>query len=91
MIIFDSSISNVSHDRDFGRIEATVTFVAKVAQGQPTRMVRIRTNVPTSGGASLRERLTKDAAVLARRLPAARRNLAPRPVHEGPMHEERVA
>lgn len=65
MIILDSTISQVSRNRDFGRIEARVTFLAKTRAGQPPHPLSVMTNVAVRGAAPLRERLTADAALLA--------------------------
>jgi hypothetical protein len=69
MIVLQSTIDRVHRDRDFGRVEATVTLVAKTQTGQPPRLVRIRTSVPARGVVPLRERLIQDAVRLARHLP----------------------
>jgi hypothetical protein len=62
----------VHRDRDFNRVEARVTFVAKIMRGQPPRRISIYTSQPPQGDAPLRERLVADAARLVRaRLPVA--------------------
>ena len=66
MIILQADISKVRRNRDFGRIEAVVSLVAKVQAGQPPTMIRLRTSVPTRGDLPLRQRLKADAARLAR-------------------------
>ena len=48
MIFVDADIDAVSRDRDFGRVEATVTLYVK-QPGAPLRPVRIRTNVTDRG------------------------------------------
>ncbi len=60
VMILDSTISRVYRDRDFGRVEANVTFLIK-RPGQPVRPVTIRTNVLVRGNDPLRQRLTEDA------------------------------
>ncbi|QFU09958.1 hypothetical protein PARPLA_00479 [Rhodobacteraceae bacterium THAF1] len=64
MIFVDADIDAVSRDRDFGRIEATVTLYVK-QQGSPLRPYRVRTNVNDKGAAPLRARLIADATMLA--------------------------
>ncbi|SPJ23294.1 hypothetical protein [Palleronia abyssalis] len=64
MIVLDAKIDSVHRDRDFGRIEATVVLDVK-RKGEAKRAVRLRTNVPSRGTASLRERLVADAAAMA--------------------------
>ncbi|WOI55486.1 hypothetical protein [Palleronia sp. LCG004] len=66
-ILLDGKITNVHHDRDFGRIEASVTFLMK-CPGQPVRPVTIRTNVPVHGNRPLRRRLIEDADHLVDRI-----------------------
>lgn len=67
MIVLDSKISRVHRDRDFGRVEADITFLIK-RPGQPVRPATIRTNVPVRGHDPLRLRLTRDAARLIDRI-----------------------
>ncbi|SFP37251.1 hypothetical protein [Tranquillimonas alkanivorans] len=72
MFILDSEITHARRDRDFGRVEAEVALLAKTRSGQPPHAIRLRTNVPARGSESLRVRILRDAARLARRLPQGR-------------------
>lgn len=65
MIVLETTISNVHRNRDFGMIEANVTFFAKTQAGQPPHPVRIWTHVPVHGAAPLRDRLIGEAVHLA--------------------------
>ena len=78
MIFVDADIDAVSRDRDFGRVEATVTLYVK-QPGAPLRPVRIRTNVTDRGATPLRARLVSDAATLAEHFMA-------QPAHVGAVH-----
>lgn len=64
MIVLDAAFENVRRDRDFGRVEASVTLFIKRA-GEAVRPVRVRTNVMDRGEQSLRVRLLENAASLA--------------------------
>lgn len=68
MNIFESSISNVKRNRDFGMVEARVTLIAKTRPGQPVHPITLRTHVPERGDGPLRDRLVADAALLATQL-----------------------
>lgn len=70
MLIFDSKIDRVHRSREFGQIEARITFLAKTAAGRPPQSMRIATHVPIRGNGPLRDRLMRDAMRLARLMAA---------------------
>ena len=78
MIVYEHQISDVHYDRDFGNVEARVTFLAKTQAGQPPHRVSVMTHVPArDADQPLRTRLVDDAAVLVNRLlPQARASRA---------------
>lgn len=63
LVILNAQIDRVHRDRDFGRVEARISFVVKEPH-QPVRLIRLSTNVPARDDAPLRDRLVADAAIL---------------------------
>ncbi len=70
MIVLEANVKKARLDRDFGRVEAVVELIVK-RPGQPARRMKLRTNQPIKGDLPLRQRLTNDAALLARSLDTA--------------------
>ncbi len=70
MRIIETRVADMHYDADFGRVEAAVTLIVKPQPGQPTRRLRLRTNVPLKGARPVEERLAEDAVRLARAMEA---------------------
>lgn len=67
MIVLEANIKHARRNRDFGRVEALVELIIK-QPGHPARRRTILTSQSVTGLLPLRQRLTGDAALLARGL-----------------------
>lgn len=67
MIVLEATVRHARRNRDFGRVEALVDLIVK-QPGHPARRLTIRTSQPAKSVLPLRQRLCRDAALLARHL-----------------------